>query len=151
VLEAAVLAELPDDAVELVLLHGAALLRPAPQHHHRAPLRVDELQQPLPERVPPPRASGPAAAGGGLRRGRGEQPRGGRGGEGGREPAREHGLVGGPRLPRRPEFIVITGRGVGPFVPKTGHRLRPTKAQTLTAHLSVEAQHLVGDSLPGFP
>jgi hypothetical protein len=55
VLESAELAELPDDAVELVLLHGTALLRPLAQHHRRAPLRVDELQQPLPQRVPPPR------------------------------------------------------------------------------------------------
>jgi hypothetical protein len=48
VLEATVLPKLPDDAVELVLLHGAAFVRPPLQHHHRAPLRVDELQQALP-------------------------------------------------------------------------------------------------------
>jgi hypothetical protein len=35
VFQATVLPKLPDDVIELIVLHCAALLRPSPQHHHQ--------------------------------------------------------------------------------------------------------------------
>jgi hypothetical protein len=64
VFQATVLPKLPDDVIELIVLHCAALLRPSPQHHHHATLRVDELQQALPWCVPTPRSAARVTASG---------------------------------------------------------------------------------------
>lgn len=87
-LVALVLAELADDAVQLVLLDGFAFLGPPAEDHHGAAFRVYQAQEAAAESVPPA-----AAAGDGIR---GEKTR------GWRRCVREAARGGAERFPQPP-------------------------------------------------